>query len=390
MNGKEHLNVGTIGHVDHGKTTLTAALANKKFEQIDNAPEERARGITIKQAHVDYETDNRHYGHTDCPGHADYVKNMITGASQMDAAILVVDCNDGPMPQTSEHLRLAKQVGVGRIIVFLNKMDTDPDEGMLFLVEEDIRTKLKQYGFDENSPIVKGSALKALQGDTGPFGLPALNELKAQLDSVPMPERDLDKPFEMSVEGICKVPGRGTVATGRIDAGRVKVGDKLSLIGLDKDRGEVVVTGVEMFHKALPEGKAGDNVGLLMRGIDATDIRTGQVLAAPNSVKSYKKIEAEIYVLEQQEGGRKTAFFEGYRPQFYIRTLNVTGVVSKIYSSGENPQDAESGSAMAVPGHNVKVEIEFISSVPLKVGTTFAARESKLTVFQGKVTKLLA
>ncbi|MFH0770165.1 MAG: elongation factor Tu [Candidatus Peregrinibacteria bacterium] len=382
---KTHVNVGTIGHVDHGKTTLTAALSlnfspegeKKAYADIDNAPEERERGITINTAHVEYESKKRHYAHVDCPGHADYVKNMITGAAQMDAAILVVSAADGPMPQTREHILLAYQVNVPTIVVFLNKVDMVTDPELIDLVETEIRELLTKYHFPgDKTPIIRGSALKALEGDAK-----ELENLKKLLDTldtyIPDPKREIDKPFLMSVEDVFSIKGRGTVATGRIEQGKVKINEEVELIGLKETR-KVVVTGVEMFHKLLDEGLAGDNVGLLLRGIEREDVERGQVLAKPGSITPHTQFESEVYVLTKEEGGRHTPFFKGYKPQFYIRTTDVTGAV-------ELPAAVE----MVMPGDNVKFTVTLGAPIALDSGTRFAIREGGRTVGAGVVTKIL-
>lgn len=382
---KPHVNVGTIGHVDHGKTTLTAALSvnfspegeKKDYSQIDNAPEERERGITINTAHVEYESEKRHYAHVDCPGHADYVKNMITGAAQMDGAILVVSAADGPMPQTREHILLAYQVNVPYIVVFLNKIDMVKDPELIELVEQEVRELLTKYHFPgDKTPIIRGSALKAVEGDAEQIKV--LKELLDTLDSyIPEPERPLDKPFLMSVEDVFSIKGRGTVATGRIDAGIVKVNEEVEVVGLRETR-KTVVTGVEMFHKLLDEGRAGDNVGLLLRGIERDDIERGQVLAKPGSIKPHTDFESEVYILTKEEGGRHTPFFKGYKPQFYIRTTDVTGSVTL-------PENVE----MVMPGDNVKFNVQLVSPIALEEGTRFAIREGGRTVGAGVVTKII-
>ena len=379
------MNVGTIGHVDHGKTTLTAALSlnfspdseKKSFDQIDNAPEERERGITIATSHVEYESDKRHYAHVDCPGHADYVKNMITGAAQMDGAILVVSAADGPMPQTREHILLARQVNVPYIVVFLNKVDMVTDPELLDLVEVEIRELLNKYEFPgDKTPIIKGSALKAVEGDAD--NIAKLKELLDALDTyIPDPKRELDKPFLMPVEDVFSIKGRGTVATGRIEQGKVNVNDEVALIGIHETR-NVVVTGVEMFHKLLDEGMAGDNVGLLLRGIEREEIERGQVLAAKGSITPHTVFESEVYVLTKEEGGRHTPFFKGYKPQFYIRTTDVTGTV-------ELAENVE----MVMPGDNVKFTVTLGAPIALDEGTRFAIREGGRTVGAGVVTKIL-
>jgi len=381
---KTHVNVGTIGHVDHGKTTLTAALSvnfspegeKKTYADIDNAPEERERGITINTAHVEYESSKRHYAHVDCPGHADYVKNMITGAAQMDGAILVVSAADGPMPQTREHILLARQVNVPFVVVFLNKVDMVKDPELIELVEAEIRELLTKYGYPGDTvPIIKGSALKAVEGDATEIG--HLKELLDALDTyIPDPKRELDKPFLMSVEDVFSIKGRGTVATGRIEQGKVNVNEEVEIVGI-KDTKKTVVTGVEMFHKLLDQGMAGDNVGLLLRGIEREDIERGQVLAKPGSIKPHTGFECEVYVLSKEEGGRHTPFFKGYKPQFYMRTTDVTGSV-------EMPPNVE----MVMPGDNVRLNVELGAPVALDEGTRFAIREGGRTVGAGVVTKV--
>ncbi|MBA3751967.1 elongation factor Tu [Candidatus Dependentiae bacterium] len=386
---KPHLNTGTIGHVDHGKTTLTAAITSvlakkgyaeaRKFDQIDNAPEEKARGITIAISHVEYETDKRHYAHVDCPGHADYVKNMITGAAQMDGGILVVSAADGAMPQTREHILLAKNVGVPSIVVFLNKVDMVDDSEMTDMVEEEIRELLTKYGFPGNEvPFIRGSALKALQGDEGELGAQAIMKLMDALDSyIPEPLREIDKPFLMAVEGVFSIPGRGTVATGRIERGKIKVGEEVELVGFGSTQ-KTTVTGVEMFRKELNEGQAGDNVGLLLRGIKKEDIERGQVLSKVGTVKPHKKFKSEFYVLSKDEGGRHSPFFQGYRPQFYFRTTDVTGVVS-----------LPAGREMVMPGDHVSVEVELIAPIAMEKDQRFAIREGGRTVGSGIVVEIL-
>jgi elongation factor Tu len=381
---KTHVNVGTIGHVDHGKTTLTAALSmnfspadeKKAYDQIDNAPEEKARGITINTAHVEYESDKRHYAHVDCPGHADYVKNMITGAAQMDAAILVVSAADGPMPQTREHILLARQVNVPYIVVFLNKVDMVKDKELIDLVEMEVRELLTKYGFPgDKTPIIKGSALKAGEGD--PENVAKLKELLDTLDTyIPDPKRETDKPFLMSVEDVFSIKGRGTVATGRIEQGQIKVNEEVEIVGIH-DTKKTVVTGVEMFHKLLDSGIAGDNVGLLLRGVERTDIERGQVLAKPGSIKPHTEFEAEVVILTKEEGGRHTPFFKGYKPQFYVRTTDVTGEV-----------ELPAGVEMVMPGDNVKFVVKLGAPVAIDVGTRFAIREGGRTVGAGVVTKV--
>jgi len=387
---KPHLNVGTIGHVDHGKTTLTAALTKcmaekfggevKAYDQIDNAPEERARGITINTAHVEYESETRHYAHVDCPGHADYVKNMITGAAQMDGAILVVSAADGPMPQTREHILLARQVGVPYIVVFMNKADMVDDAELLELVEMEVRELLSSYKFPgDDTPVVVGSALKALEGDTSDIGVPAIYKLIAEMDSyIPEPERDIERPFLMPIEDVFSISGRGTVVTGRIERGRVKVGEEVEIVGI-RDTVKTTCTGVEMFRKLLDEGVAGDNVGVLLRGTKRDDVERGQVLAKPGSIKPHTHFEAEVYVLSKDEGGRHTPFFDGYRPQFYFRTTDVTGAVSL-------PEGVE----MVVPGDNVKVTVKLINPIAMDEGLRFAIREGGRTVGAGVVAKVIA
>jgi elongation factor Tu len=385
---KPHVNIGTIGHVDHGKTTLTAAITKvlakhnpkimvRAFDSIDNAPEEKARGITIATAHVEYETANRHYAHVDCPGHADYVKNMITGAAQMDGAILVVAATDGPMPQTREHILLARQVGVPAMVVFMNKADAVDDEELLELVELEVRELLSAYEFPgDDIPVIKGSALKALEGDEK--WEKTVEELMAAVDSyIPTPERDVEKPFLMPVEDIFTIQGRGTVATGRVERGRVKVNETVEIIGIRPTR-NTVVTGVEMFKKLLDEGVAGDNVGLLLRGIDRKDIERGQVIAKPGSITPHTKFKAEAYVLTKEEGGRHTPFFTGYRPQFYFRTTDVTGVAHL-------PEGVE----MVMPGDNVAMEIELIAPIAMEKGLRFAIREGGRTVGAGTVSEVV-
>jgi elongation factor Tu len=386
---KPHLNVGTIGHVDHGKTTLTAAItktqASKKlaefvaFDQIDKAPEEKARGITIATAHVEYESDKRHYAHVDCPGHADYVKNMITGAAQMDGAILVVSAADGPMPQTREHILLARQVGVPYIVVFMNKVDMVDDAELLDLVELEVRELLSKYEFPgDDVPVIRGSALKALEGDPGELGMGAIQKLMEALDAyIPQPQRDVDRPFLMPVEDVFSISGRGTVATGRIERGRVKVGEEIEVVGM-KDTTKTTVTGVEMFRKLLDEGQAGDNVGCLLRGVKREDIERGQVLAKPGSITPHTQFEAEAYVLTKEEGGRHTPFFNGYRPQFYFRTTDVTGVAT-----------LPEGTEMVMPGDNIKLVVKLITPIAMDEGLRFAIREGGRTVGAGVVTKIL-
>ena len=383
---KPHVNIGTIGHVDHGKTTLTSAITNvlanaglaKKmdYSQIDGAPEERERGITINTAHVEYETVKRHYAHVDCPGHADYVKNMITGAAQMDGSILVIAATDGPMAQTREHILLAKQVGVPRIVVFLNKCDMVDDEELLELVEMEIRELLSEYGFDgDETPIIRGSALKALEGEAK--YVEAINELMATVDEyIPDPVRETDKPFLMPVEDVFSITGRGTVATGRVERGTVKVGDTAELVGIRETR-SAVITGVEMFRKLLDQAEAGDNVGLLLRGLNRTDVVRGQILCKPKSVTPHAEFDAQVYVLTKEEGGRHTAFFSNYRPQFYFRTTDVTGVIT-----------LPAGTEMVMPGDNTEMHVSLIHPIAVEQGTKFSIREGGRTVGAGNVTKL--
>jgi len=385
---KPHLNIGTIGHVDHGKTTLTAAITKVlaksgkatflAYDQIDKAPEERERGVTINIAHVEYETDKRHYAHVDCPGHADYVKNMITGAAQMDGAILVVSAADGPMPQTREHILLARQVGVPAIVVFLNKADMVDDKELLELVELEVRELLSKYKFPgDDTPIVIGSALKALEGDTSDMGEGAILKLMEAVDAfVQEPEREIDKPFIMPVEDVFTISGRGTVVTGRVERGIIKVGEEIEIVGF-KPTQKTVATGVEMFRKLLDEGRAGDNIGVLLRGTKREEVERGQVLAKPGSITPHTKFNAEAYVLTKEEGGRHTPFFNGYRPQFYFRTTDVTGVVK-----------LPEGTEMVMPGDNINVEIELITPVAMDQGLKFAIREGGRTVGAGVVTKI--
>ncbi len=386
---KPHVNVGTIGHVDHGKTTLTAALTKvmaekhggefKAYDQIDKAPEEKARGITISTAHVEYQSDNRHYAHVDCPGHADYVKNMITGAAQMDGAILVCSAADGPMPQTREHILLARQVGVPYIVVFLNKADMVDDAELLELVEMEVRELLSKYQFPgDDTPIVKGSALKALEGDQSPIGVPAVMQLVDEMDKyIPVPQRAVDGAFLMPVEDVFSISGRGTVVTGRIERGIVKVNDEVEIVGI-RDTTKTICTGVEMFRKLLDEGQAGDNVGVLLRGTKREEVERGQVLCKPGSIKPHTKFECEVYVLTKEEGGRHTPFFKGYRPQFYFRTTDVTGNV-------QLPDGVE----MVMPGDNIKMTVELISPIAMEEGLRFAIREGGRTVGAGVVSKIL-
>jgi elongation factor Tu len=385
---KPHVNVGTIGHIDHGKTTLTAAItkvqASKNlgsfvaFDQIDKAPEERERGITIATAHVEYETAKRHYAHVDCPGHADYIKNMITGAAQMDGAILVVAATDGPMPQTREHILLARQVGVPAIVVFMNKVDMVEDKELLDLVELEVRELLSKYEFPgDDVPIIKGSALKALEGDPGELGGEAIQKLMDAIDTyIPEPKREIDKPFIMPVEDVFSISGRGTVATGRVERGKVKVGEEVEIVGI-RPTTKTVVTGVEMFRKLLDEGLAGDNIGCLLRGVKREDVERGQVLAKPGSITPHTKFQAEAYVLTKEEGGRHTPFFNGYRPQFYFRTTDVTGVCT-----------LPEGTEMVMPGDNVQVKVDLITPIAMDEGLRFAIREGGRTVGAGVVTKI--
>jgi elongation factor Tu len=386
---KAHVNIGTIGHVDHGKTTLTAAITTvlaKKglaqasaYDQIDGAPEERERGITISTAHVEYETETRHYAHVDCPGHADYVKNMITGAAQMDGAILVVSAADGPMPQTREHILLSRNVGVPYIVVFLNKMDMVDDEELLELVEMEVRDLLSEYDFPgDDTPVIAGSALKALEGD--PVYEEKIFELMAAVDEyIPTPERDTEKPFMMPVEDVFSITGRGTVATGRVERGQVRVGDVVEIVGIDEETAQTTVTGVEMFRKLLDYAEAGDNIGALLRGVAREDIQRGQVLAKPGTITPHTKFVAEVYVLTKEEGGRHTPFFTNYRPQFYFRTTDVTGVV-----------ELREGTEMVMPGDNVTIDVELIHPIAIEDGTRFSIREGGRTVGSGVVTTIKA
>ncbi len=390
---KPHVNVGTIGHVDHGKTTLTAAITKvlglkgmadfQTFDQIDNAPEEKARGITIAIAHVEYQTDNRHYAHVDCPGHADYIKNMITGAAQMDGAILVVSAPDGPMPQTREHILLARQVEVPAMVVYLNKVDMMDDEELLELVELELQELLTDYNFPgEEIPIIRGSALEALESESDDLDDPAYASIWALLKEVdeyiPTPEREVDKPFLMPVEDVFSIKGRGTVATGRVERGKVRISEDVEIVGLQEETRKVVCTGVEMFRKILDEGIAGDNIGVLLRGVNREEIERGQVLAKPGSITPHTTFESEVYVLKKEEGGRHTPFFPGYRPQFYIRTMDVTGSVKL-------PEGVE----MVMPGDNVNLGVELIVQVALEVGSRFAIREGGRTVGSGVITKII-
>ena len=386
---KPHVNVGTIGHVDHGKTTLTAAITKvqaarhggefRAFDSIDNAPEEKARGITIATAHVEYETDNRHYAHVDCPGHADYVKNMITGAAQMDGAVLVVSAADGPMPQTREHILLARQVGVPYIVVYLNKADMVDDAELLELVELEVRDLLSMYEFPgDDTPVITGSALKALEGDSGELGEPSIDKLLEAMDSyIPVPERAIDGDFLMPVEDVFSISGRGTVVTGRIERGIVRVGDEIEIIGI-RDTEKSTCTGVEMFRKLLDEGRAGDNVGVLLRGTKRDEVERGQVIAKPGSITPHTKFDAEVYVLTKEEGGRHTPFFKGYRPQFYFRTTDVTGSVT-----------LPEGTEMVMPGDNVQMKVELIAPIAMEEGLRFAIREGGRTVGAGVVAKII-
>ena len=386
---KPHVNVGTIGHVDHGKTTLTAAITKvmaekfggefRAYDSIDNAPEEKARGITIATAHVEYQTDARHYAHVDCPGHADYVKNMITGAAQMDGAILVVSAADGPMPQTREHILLARQVGVPYIVVYLNKADMVDDPELLELVEMEVRELLSSYQFPgDETPIVTGSALRALEGDTSEMGTQSIYKLVAEMDRyIPMPKRDVDQPFLMPIEDVFSISGRGTVVTGRVERGKVRVGEEVEIVGL-KPTVKTTCTGVEMFRKLLDEGVAGDNIGVLLRGTKRDDVERGQVLAKPGSITPHTKFEAEVYVLSKEEGGRHTPFFTGYRPQFFFRTTDVTGSV-----------DLPEGVEMVMPGDNVRVVASLIAPIAMEEGLRFAIREGGRTVGAGVVTKVI-
>ena len=390
---KPHINVGTIGHIDHGKTTLTAAITKvlalkgeaefRPFDSIDNAPEERARGITIAIAHVEYETDARHYAHVDCPGHADYIKNMITGAAQMDGAILVVAAPDGPMPQTREHILLARQVEVPYIVVYLNKVDMMDDPELLELVEMELRELLTKYGFPgDDIPIIKGSALKALESSSKDQSAPeyaSILELMNAVDTyIPTPERAVDKPFLMPIEDVFGIKGRGTVVTGRVERGKIKVGEEIEIIGMNRETRKVVVTGVEMFKKLLDEGVAGDNIGCLLRGVERTDVERGQVLAKPGSIKPHTHFTAEVYVLSKEEGGRHTPFFNGYRPQFYFRTTDVTGAINLA-----------EGIEMIMPGDNARLDVKLIVPVALEEGLRFAIREGGRTVGAGVTTKIL-
>jgi len=387
---KPHVNIGTIGHVDHGKTTLTAAITKTlhqryglgqqvAFDQIDKAPEEKARGITIATSHVEYETPNRHYAHVDCPGHADYVKNMITGAAQMDGAILVVAATDGPMPQTREHILLSRQVGVPYIVVFLNKCDAVDDDELLDLVDMEVRELLDAYEFPgDDTPIIRGSALEALNNPEGPWG-DKIVELFESVDTyIPEPVRETEKPFLMPVEDVFSITGRGTVATGRVERGKLKVGEEVEIIGLKEEKRKVVITGIEMFRKLLDDAETGDNIGALMRGVQRTEIERGQVLAAPGSIKPHTKFKGEVYVLKKEEGGRHTPFFNGYRPQFYFRTTDVTGDLK-----------LPDGTEMCMPGDNIQMEITLITPIAIETGLRFAIREGGRTVGSGVVTEIL-
>ena len=386
---KPHVNIGTIGHVDHGKTTTTAAITAvlaqrglakaEKFDEIDKAPEERERGITINTAHVEYETDKRHYAHVDCPGHADYVKNMITGAAQMDGAILVVSAADGPMPQTREHILLARQVGVKYIVVWMNKCDMVDDEELLELVEMEIRELLSEYDFPgDDIPVIRGSGYQALQDPTGPWADKIMELMDAVDEYIPTPDRAIDKPFLMPVEDVFSITGRGTVATGRVERGVVKVGDELAIVGIAPEIKKTVCTGVEMFRKLLDQAEAGDNIGTLLRGVDRKEIERGQVLAKPGTITPHTKFTAEVYVLTKEEGGRHKPFFDGYRPQFYFRTTDVTGVIK-----------LPEGTEMVMPGDNVKMEIDLITTIAMEEGLRFAIREGGRTVVSGVVSKII-
>jgi elongation factor Tu len=395
---KPHINIGTIGHIDHGKTTLTAAITMrlahkagggniKKFEDIDNAPEEKERGVTINTAHVEYETGKRHYAHVDCPGHADYIKNMITGAAQMDGAILVVAAGDGPMPQTREHILLARQVNVPKIVVFLNKVDQVDDPELIDLVELEIRDLLNKYEFPgDDIPIIKGSALAAMESEgKDDEACKCIDELMESVDDYfPLPERDVDKPFLMPVEDVFSIKGRGTVGTGRVERGKVHTGEEIEIVGLSKETRKTVVTGVEMFNKTLDEGQAGDNIGVLLRGVEKKDLERGQVVAAPGSITPHTKFEAEVYVLTKEEGGRHTPFFANYKPQFYFRTTDVTGSVLALKSREGKPAE------MCMPGDNIAMEVEIIAPIAMEEGLRFAIREGGRTVGAGVVTKVIA
>ncbi|OHB56404.1 MAG: translation elongation factor Tu [Planctomycetes bacterium GWF2_50_10] len=395
---KPHVNVGTIGHIDHGKTTLTAAITMrmnvknggkgtvKKYDEIDNAPEEKERGITINTAHVEYETGNRHYAHVDCPGHADYVKNMITGAAQMDGAILVVAASDGPMPQTREHILLARQVNVPKMVVFLNKIDQVDDPELIELVEMELRELLSKYEFPgDEIPIIRGSALKAMEAEgKDDAACKCIDELMEAVDAyIPVPKREVDKPFLMPIEDVFSIKGRGTVGTGRVERGIVHVGDEIEIIGMKKDTKKSVVTGVEMFNKTLDEGQAGDNVGILLRGVEKADLERGQVIAKPGSITPHTKYYAEVYVLSKEEGGRHSPFFAGYRPQFYFRTTDVTGTINKLMTRDGKPAE------MCMPGDNIAMDVEIIQPIAMEEGLRFAIREGGRTVGAGVVTKIL-
>ena len=389
---KPHVNIGTIGHVDHGKTTLTAAITKalamkgyakfEAYDMIDKAPEERERGITINTAHVEYETDNRHYAHVDCPGHADYIKNMITGAAQMDGAVLVIAATDGPMAQTKEHLLLARQVGVPKIIVFLNKTDQLDDPELLELVEMEVQETLEEYGFDPNCPIIKGSALKALEYNGGDINAPELAPIWELMDAIdnyiPTPDRKADQPFLMPVEDVFTITGRGTVATGRVERGQLRTGEEVEIVGLKDEKQKTVVTGIEMFRKILDYAEAGDNIGALLRGIQRTEIERGQVLSKPGSIHPHTKFKGQVYVLTKDEGGRHTPFFNNYRPQFYFRTTDVTGIIS-----------LPEGTEMCMPGDNVEMSVELITPIAIEEGLRFAIREGGRTVGSGVVTAIL-
>ncbi len=394
---KPHINIGTIGHIDHGKTTLTAAITMrlaflagggniKKFEEIDNAPEEKERGITINTAHVEYETANRHYAHVDCPGHADYIKNMITGAAQMDGAILVVAASDGPMPQTREHILLARQVNVPRIVVYMNKVDQVDDPELLDLVELEVRELLSKYEFPgDDIPIIRGSALEAMQSDgKDDEACKSVDELMVAVDEyIPVPERAVDQPFLMPVEDVFSIKGRGTVGTGRVERGMIHVGDEVEVVGLSKETRKTVCTGVEMFNKTLNEGQAGDNVGLLLRGVEKKDLERGQVVAAPKSITPHTKFQAEVYVLTKEEGGRHTPFFPNYKPQFYFRTTDITGAILGLTGSDGNKAE------MCLPGDNITMDVEIINPIAMEEGLRFAIREGGRTVGAGVVTKII-
>jgi len=394
---KPHINIGTIGHIDHGKTTLTAAITMrlakklgkgtvKKFEDIDNAPEEKERGITINTAHIEYETEKRHYAHVDCPGHADYIKNMITGAAQMDGAILVVAASDGPMPQTREHILLARQVNVPRIVVFMNKTDQVDDPELLELVELEVRELLSKYEFPgDEIPIIKGSALAAMESEgKDDEACKCVDELMAAVDDyIPIPERDVDKPFLLPIEDVFSIKGRGTVGTGRVERGKVRVGEEVEVVGLAKETRKTVVTGVEMFNKTLDDGQAGDNIGILLRGVEKKDLQRGQVVAAPKSITPHTKFMSEVYVLTKEEGGRHTPFFPNYKPQFYFRTTDITGSILGLQSREGKPAE------MCMPGDNIAMEVQIIAPIAMEEGLRFAIREGGRTVGAGVVTKVL-